>query len=637
MNEQLKGIEKSAKPVAAAPHAIERLAGRRAERGEIMTAGGGAVVGSAQRSSEAMTVVGSGQCSSEPRATCGVPRKKISERGLRSLPFKLSERERVVLKKMFREVALPTDEVFYDTASRVAELINRKFSRHFGAPGIVQRTLHGKHASSGFYWLALNPELFEVEERKPEVGVHYRIRDVFHPGMVKIVDYLARNNYSPRSKITREAGVKNSTFPEYVCRINKYCRRDDFPEAIATARAGKSHTLFCVTREFAQFFGLKLKRKLSRESFSKRQLEVIDFLAGHPESGVEELAALLHCSKSNIIPVVKGLNEIALLYGVKAVVHRDRGHLLLFSLTPRIASALKIEVSGSSPLKAHFTPRRLELIEFIAAHPNSTTKEIGKAIGMSVGEVSTNAKRVEKACEEKGLPAPFERVGGKHDTRYCINEEFSGEFDLPIVFVSTRSIVHPAHRRVYDLFAQNPGVTVEEAAKRMGVSCVAMRSKLDRINRLLQAHGRQPITRRKREAYQKELRAAVGLFFALRKRDGRWPTAAALKQAKSSDVVEAVRRVGGFERVQARAWTLIPEEERKRIVETDAHRIQADESGMLASLDGKRGETVEALVAAIRAGIDLPTASKMLAQSNGNFARKIERNAKRYEILATQE
>lgn len=162
--------------------------------------------------------------------------------------------------------------------------LNNAFRRAYGKTAVVVSSpFHeGIGRGIGFRVAHLNPELFDVSEVLLEPGKDVAPQDFLSPDEFKVLEFLSKNNFCPRSAIEREAGVSKRMITVALAeRINKKCRALGLPRAISF-ELEPPHAYF-VTRELAKLFGLKLKRwkPVFTDVFRQFELELIEFLALH--------------------------------------------------------------------------------------------------------------------------------------------------------------------------------------------------------------------------------------------------------------------------------------------------------------------------------------------------------------------
>ncbi|MBI5158636.1 hypothetical protein HY992_00785 [Candidatus Micrarchaeota archaeon] len=423
---------------------------------------------------------------------------KLVEEDVYSLRVHTTPRQRQFLRKLFHGIVLPSDDVF-KTVSRAREVwnaLNQEFRRECGADAVLVKTLDGGGAKAGkFYWLALNNELFEAEERKPVAGIHFGVRDVFRPAQARILEYVATHEYSSVEMIAKATGVKLETAYTYVTSaINRECRRFGLPQAITGEEANP--TLYCVGGEFSSLFEMKLGNGISLEIFSERERKLVEFLAGNPKSTRAQAGEFLACSAHNVALLVENINRKADLLGYKAIASYRSGvssahHLFL---TRKFACAVKLEAKEKHELSMYFAEKEVEVIMFLKGKPGAVMREMNEALEMCNNSTHQKIKAIERKCAKHELPNPFSIESRMHGGTYSLSQEFEKMF----FGKGEETVEQPAQEpdalkittaQVYGYFQETRNSTVAGAARKLGVSEQAIREKIAALNGMLSKHG----------------------------------------------------------------------------------------------------------------------------------------------------
>ncbi|MBI5158659.1 hypothetical protein HY992_00920 [Candidatus Micrarchaeota archaeon] len=240
--------------------------------------------------------------------------------------------------------------------------------RAFGEPGVLSLALNGKSVKCNFYYLELNPSLFDVARRVLVPGKDYRLEDVMSRRDARFVRWLAKHNYSLRAHGLEKTKTSLKAFQSMCSRINRACRDCGLPEALGV-ELGDPH-LFFVREELATLFGIELASALSMAVFSEKKQKTIRFIAEHPGSSHAELIEQRGFSRTRARKIVLEISERAALFGVDAFA-RSKNKGFRFSLSEEFAEAVAEKPSEKQSLSAYFTPRQEQIIWFFALHPTA--------------------------------------------------------------------------------------------------------------------------------------------------------------------------------------------------------------------------------------------------------------------------
>lgn len=427
-------------------------------------------------------------------------RRKISVDDVSCLRVGTSPRQRQLLQNLFEGIVLPSDKVFEGglRAREVWNALNKKFKREYGADAVLLKTLDGERPKAGkFYWLGLNPELFEVEEWKPLPGVHYKLEDVFRPAQALIIEHVAAHAYSSVEMIAKATGLKLETVCTYVfSAINRQCKAVGLREAIESVEANP--TLYCVNNEIASLFDLELGNGISLEIFSETERKLVRFLAENPKSTRKQVGEFLECSPHKVALLVENVDRKADLLGYRAIASYTSGmtrtnHL---SLTQRFAEAVGLRVKEKHELSNYFTPKEIEAIMFLKGKPGAVMRELNEALGTRNSSTHQKIKAVERKCARHELPVPFTVESRVHGGKYSLSREFEelffgkeGKVEASETKVAANGAPKVSTAQVYTYFTERRNATVADAAREFGVSEQVIREKVEALNGMLLAHG----------------------------------------------------------------------------------------------------------------------------------------------------
>lgn len=544
--------------------------------------------------------------------------QKLGLNGLGCLPFKTSEPEQELLRALFERVVLPSDGLFTKVdCSRACHLLNRRFLRVFGMPGVVFRSLNGKNACGGnFYYLALTPELFCAEERKPVPGEHFKLPDVLSLRAARFIQRVAANNYSQLNPLCELLGVSPSSFYPIMEDVAAACRAFGLPKAIGIQH--KQPRLYFVREEFALFFGLKTTSRLSMDVFSQQQQEAVRFLAEHPGSSHSDLVEHFGFSRKKAREVLLGIHQRAALFGFVAFRHH-KNKKFCFSLSKEFAAAVSVKVSEAKALSTYFSSKQEELLLFFARHPQSSVAEAGSFLAVSYAGVSRAMRHIQKRCNKHNLPRPLERAR-KWGSKYSLTPEFANSFNIPIGTPGVASLFPPRKRKVYVFFKNNPHATTLEAARAVYPNNATkphptqsvITHHVRGINKTLRAHGLEPITYGKRGDKYRRFDSVAEYFAAYRRKHGKWPTASALSKAGEDAILQRVsKKFGGMHTACARAWGALSPEERLQFTQADRRKLNGT---TFKKFNGEEAKARLAVLGAFNSGADVPTLLRAVRQ-----------------------
>lgn len=555
---------------------------------------------------------------------------KFTVASLDSLPFGLGARERLLLWRLFGGVVLPSDEIFagVDAVDSLHHL-NAKFKSAFGVRGVLLRTFDGRKSSGGrFYWLALNPGLFDCMERKPVAGVDFGLRDVFQKRPAKLARFLVGNDFSPCARVAKHLGVSAEKVMHAVQRLNEECESQGFPRAVESVCSGVR--LYRLRREFSEFFRLKLKQAIRFYCFSSAQQELLLFLAERPSSTAEELSSHFEISIANVNALIQRVNKQAKFFGLEAVSLRN-GNRFYYSVSEELAEAVEelACVAERAParkfeLSMFFSPKQSELVKLVASNPNLSYDEISVRVPVRRNHVSDLVAYVVHSCELAGLPAPFNPTG-RANPLLSLTCEFAKLFpELEVAKPEASSFLSPAQRRVYDFFEKNPGSRVYAAVLELGIPHSVALDHVHNINAIFAEHGFSLLRVKWHKSEFSSFDAVRSRFLELRRELGRWPTQQILRRAGAHTLNRYLLKHGGINAVRVRVWSGLSESEREAIVRSDFERLRAGNKRSLSCFNGQRVTVEAALLAGLRAGADVPVLEKVIANSLKELEAELE-------------
>ncbi|MBI5158635.1 hypothetical protein HY992_00780 [Candidatus Micrarchaeota archaeon] len=610
MNEKLERIEHGAKPAAGA-HAIERLAGRRAEAEGIVKA---------------------------------VAARRITRADLDSLRVELNAREKQLLSALLGRVVLPSDSVF-DGIAKVKDVwngLNRKFRREYGQNAVVVKTFNGKKATGGgFYWLALNPELFEANEKKPKVGTHYNLRDVFMRAQVKTLLFLASRGYATVGMIAKATGASAKEVKHQLCySLREQCRSYGFPNPVE--KRGRNPTLYKVTARFAKHFGLTLESRICLGVFSEAQQKMVEHVRENPGVTIKQMAERFELNASTVYATLGLISERAVLFGLQAFEKHSVRMEAHYSLSQEFEKAVlregktkgeenegteeEAQSEKKLALSTHFTSRQAELIELIAKNPNLTRIQIAGKMGIVQRNVGDKMQVITQACRKRKLPAPFKRTG-KWSSRYSVHEEFAKAFGLETTETRPELLLTPAQRKAYSFFRKKPNATTDDAGNALGIhrNCVSVH--IRNANAVLKANGFGEITCKRRYSTRDKLEELVEVFIKFRRKNGRWPKRIELEQQKDYRAERIVGEHGEIEQARRKVWERLDAGQRRALMAPEWELLSSN--GLFRKFGEHEGTIRRAALKALENGADGRGIEKIVNRNDkfGRLLHELEASA----------
>lgn len=257
----------------------------------------------------------------------------------------------------------------------------------------------------------------EINSKKPQ------LHEVFLGKDLKMIYLLATNRELTPKQIIDELKIVGSNFRARVQRINERCREFGWPEAVIIE--GKTYSRRCrINEEFSKAHGFPQIVKMDfRTYFTETQIKFVEFLIANPFSNSREMGRALGYRPNEIQGILANIN--ARCNGIESTIENGRELPLmivvgeynnLYGFSREFYKLFGQDYVKPDPLRVIRAKRQRTVYGRLRELPQEKREDTAKALGMTIGALTSCMFWINKRLETAGLETLGRRIGKRGST-----------------------------------------------------------------------------------------------------------------------------------------------------------------------------------------------------------------------------